>query len=466
MREYIFIALTAVLFAANVSPAFGGWNIMTADNYERQTGAWPCLELDSIDNPHIVYGRGEFGDDFGYEMGYAYYNFYSAHPKWSAATIIEGTKRYSFALDDDDIPHITFRNSGDPHYSVRYAYWDGSAWDISIPDPYVYNYGNSSIAIDSKGNPHISYYEASGSNLKYCYWNGSTWIISTVDSKGDCGFFSSLELSSNDRPHISYTDTTNEKLNYAFWDGSTWRIYVVDDIAHSALADGRNDIELDEYDRPHISYDGLNAPDTNALKYAYWISRTWTIETISDIYTGMSAHSLALDSNNDPHISYAIFSNNHLKYAYKSGSSWSISTVPDAEAIASLTSIEVDSDNYPHIAFHMEVADPFSHLGYAYYDYIGGKNAGNIRSLPSAFTLGPATPNPMVDTAAVTFALPRACEVNLSLFDIKGRKIKTLAEGHFEPGEHTADISGLSSGLYIFKLETDGFSDTGKMVVK
>ncbi|MCP4230265.1 MAG: hypothetical protein GY771_08965, partial [bacterium] len=45
-------------------------------------------------------------------------------------------------------------------------------------------------------------------------------------------------------------------------------------------------------------------------------------------------------------------------------------------------------------------------------------------------------------------------------------KIQTLASGYFEPGEHKAEISGLSSGVYLYALKAGEFYDTGKMVVK
>ena len=54
VREIKFTVAVAVLFTLGVSPAYGGWTIMTADDYEDDTGYNPCLELDSIGNPHIV----------------------------------------------------------------------------------------------------------------------------------------------------------------------------------------------------------------------------------------------------------------------------------------------------------------------------------------------------------------------------------------------------------------------------
>ena len=82
---------------------------------------------------------------------------------------------------------------------------------------------DTSLALDSSGNPRISYY---GNNtLKYarcdtgCDVPGN-WNRETVDSAADSvGAYTSLELDSSDNPHISYYDLTNGNLKYAYASG-------------------------------------------------------------------------------------------------------------------------------------------------------------------------------------------------------------------------------------------------------
>ncbi|MCP4230449.1 MAG: M6 family metalloprotease domain-containing protein [bacterium] len=85
---------------------------------------------------------------------------------------------------------------------------------------------------------------------------------------------------------------------------------------------------------------------------------------------------------------------------------------------------------------------------------------------PLVFALYSARPNPSSGSAIISFAIPEVAEVNLDIYDIKGRKITTLVEEELNTGEHSRDVNGLSSGIYLYELRAGEFSDTKKMVVK
>jgi hypothetical protein len=107
-----------------------------------------------------------------------------------------------------------------------------SPWWIQLVDS-TDNVGYySSIALDSNGNPHIAYSDTSNWNLKYASWSGSEWAIQLVDSLERVTTFTSmapsLAIDSNGNPHISYIDDENANLKYASWTGSAWSIQTVD----------------------------------------------------------------------------------------------------------------------------------------------------------------------------------------------------------------------------------------------
>ena len=119
----------------------------------------------------------------------------------------------SIALDSSGYPHISYYD--DTNDDLKYAKWDGTSWSISSVDTAGDVGRQASIALDSSGYPHISYYATTIYDLKYAKWTGSSWSISSVDTAGSVGLYSSIALDSSGYPHISYYDTTNTNLKYA-----------------------------------------------------------------------------------------------------------------------------------------------------------------------------------------------------------------------------------------------------------
>ena len=73
----------------------------------------------------------------------------------------------------------------------------------------------TSLALDSSGNPHISYFDETNGHLKYAAKTGTVWTNETVDTAVNVGEYSSLALDSSGIPRISYRDGGNGNLKYA-----------------------------------------------------------------------------------------------------------------------------------------------------------------------------------------------------------------------------------------------------------
>ena len=76
-------------------------------------------------------------------------------------------------------------------------------------------------------------------------------------------------------------------------------------------------------------------------------------------------------------------------------------------------------------------------------------------------------PNPFNPATTLSFTLPETLQVKLAVYSITGQKVATLADETMSAGAHSVqfDGAGLASGLYIYRFETPGFSDTGKMLL-
>ena len=99
-----------------------------------------------------------------------------------------------------------------------------------------------------------------------------------------------------------------------------------------------------------------------------------------------------------------------------------------------------------------------------------GLSTDNSTITPNNFTLAQNFPNPFNPTTSISFSLDRNAEVNLSIYNMLGQKVITLAEGSKNAGTHTLQWNGLddagqsvSTGIYLYRLTSGSQSITKKM---
>lgn len=91
----------------------------------------------------------------------------------------------------------------------------------------------------------------------------------------------------------------------------------------------------------------------------------------------------------------------------------------------------------------------------------------NNINVPVKFSLGQNYPNPFNPETKIRFELPYRDFVSLKIYDILGRDIKTLINEIRQAGNYEVTFNGsfLSSGIYFYRLETQGFSATKRMLL-
>jgi hypothetical protein len=325
------------------------WQIVLVDPGEH-VGEFPSIALDPRGMPHISYSYyTTAGPDPDYDLRAAHYE----GTDWFVETIDAESVRgwfTSLAYDSKGHPHIAYYDvyGGD----VRYAYHDGVIWQKEAIDLGGKVGYYASLALDSLDQPHVSYWFVDEGDVRYGFGGNVSgelsWNIQDVDQEDNIGENISLALDSKDRPHISYYDRTHGDLKYAYMAESGWIVTVVDSTGDVGI---HTSIEADQFDHVHIAYFDYSNAD---LKYANFDGENWLITTVdSDGNVGRSA-ALTLDSFGRPFISYYDLSNYNLKIALFDGSTWlrgvvgPLGTVRGSEG----TSLVLDNQGCAHIAYY------------------------------------------------------------------------------------------------------------------
>ena len=91
-------------------------------------------------------------------------------------------------------------------------------------------------------------------------------------------------------------------------------------------------------------------------------------------------------------------------------------------------------------------------------------------TLPNRFGLKQNYPNPFNPTTEIAFTLDQTADVNLSIYNMLGQKVRTLTNGSKNAGTHTLQWNGLdemgqnvSTGIYLYRLTSGSKSITKKM---
>ena len=85
---------------------------------------------------------------------------------------------------------------------------------------------------------------------------------------------------------------------------------------------------------------------------------------------------------------------------------------------------------------------------------------------PAQFELAQNYPNPFNPSTTIRFALSESGNIKLTVYNLVGEQVAVLVDGFKEKGVHTINFnaSELNSGVYVYKIETNGFVQSRKMI--
>ncbi len=424
------------------------WNVTIVDE-EGSVGQYNCLALDANGNPNISYHDARNAD-----LKYASWD----GAGWDVQRVdsIGKVGQYtSIAIDALGYPHISY-SKGEWSSVLKYARWNGTTWDTEQVDYEVQRIigRHSSLALDGSEHPHVAYEDRDlltpTSRLKYARWDGAAWQFDVVEEGGAVGGHASLALDQLDRSHVSYY--ADGVLHYALRDGAAWQIETVDQPDSGAVGVGYyGSLALDSAGNPHISYSERwmdNPPMVEMrVKYAYGDGSTWHIETVDGWDAEAYPTAMAVDGYDRPQIGYYYCSWStpvvfELRVACRNEAGWSIETVDDVRApMEGYLSLVVDQADRRHVSYCDVI---LGDLKYALGPPLqGGMDPGGQLG---AFGLRLQAQSPCIGGAPILLHLPRPAHVSLGVYDLLGRRVCLLQDRFLPAGSHRIAWDGLTGG--------------------
>ncbi|MFZ4591318.1 MAG: T9SS type A sorting domain-containing protein, partial [Ignavibacteria bacterium] len=194
-----------------------------------------------------------------------------------------------------------------------------------------------------------------------------------------------------------------------------------------------------------------------------WVTTGTWVTGFSGAYTvpGTGQQNINMTA---PYFSWNGTSNILVEVCYDNSSYTSYSTVASSPATAMTWGYYTDNStgctmtggstqsNRPNVCFVMNTVT-------------GVNPIGNI--IPTVYSLSQNYPNPFNPVTKINFALPKQGLVTLKIYDVLGREIRSLVNEVKSAGTYSVDFnaSEYSSGVYFYRLESNGFTDIKRMVL-
>ncbi len=95
-----------------------------------------------------------------------------------------------------------------------------------------------------------------------------------------------------------------------------------------------------------------------------------------------------------------------------------------------------------------------------------------LMSRPLDFSLSQNHPNPFNSNTNISYSVPMPGQIKLTIYDLLGRRVRTLTDEHQTPGNKSIDWNGtddqgntVATGIYFYRIEAGEFTETKKMLM-
>ncbi|MBK8983693.1 MAG: exo-alpha-sialidase [Ignavibacteria bacterium] len=380
--------------------------------------------------------------------------------------------------------HVVWEDSrnGNPEIYYNRSDDNGTSWSA---DTRLTNNNNTSQ------NAHVS---ASGSNVNVIWRDtrsgtyelfyksstdgGTNWSADAQLTNHTAGLVSSPSVSSNgSNVHMAWSDDRGDGNYDIYYKRST-------DVGNTWGADARLTDGPDISETPSISatstdvhivwLDLRNGSNEIYHKRSADNGITWGIDTRLTNGPLQSQTPSVFSISSAVHIVWKYgFTNNEIYYvrSIDNGVNWEASKQISNSIISAYSSGVTASGTVVHVAWTDARHGSSNHQ--IYYKRNPTGNPVGIQQIsseiPDQFLLSQNYPNPFNPVTAINYSISENSFVTLKIYDVSGIEVATLVSENQSTGTYSYQFSSasyqLSSGVYFYRLQTSGYTDTKKMIL-
>jgi len=336
-------------------------------------------------------------------------------------------------------------------------HWDGSNWSQMSTPTVTGGSSLQSIVIFGPDDIYAGGLKAVGApgpttGTLITHWNGSSWDIedSPNQSNNRSNYITSMKgLSSNDIWASGYSRTLggtyqNMVLHKT---GSGWNLVSV---PQPGLENFLYNIDIIAADNIRIAGQYNNGTQYVPC-FLHYNGSSWTVENSPGGGSG-----IVHNSEND------IWSSGS-GFVHYDGNSWNTVSAPVPNEGSLLSMSRVSSSDIWAAGRYYE-GDIMKTL---IMHYTSATSISYQTNTAADFNLYQNYPNPFNPSTNLEFGISKLGFVTLKVYDIMGKEVATLVNSELKPGtyKYKFDASDLAGGTYFYRLTSDGFTETKRMIL-